>query len=64
MSDIVVDDNPKALEFVPDWYKPKEMCDKVVDDFLAALKFVSDWFITIKMLKNFFTDLHADENIL
>ena len=61
---IAVDDNPNALEFVPDWYKPKETCDKAVDGFLAASKFVSDWFITSKVIKNLFTDFYADENIL
>ena len=37
---------------------------KVVDDSLAAFKFVPDWFVTSKMIKTFFTDFYADENIL
>ena len=40
------------------------MCDKDVDDCLAVLKFVPDWFVTSKMIKELFTALYADENIL
>ena len=40
------------------------MCDKAADDCLVALKFVPDWFVTSKMIKNLFTALYADENIL
>ena len=40
------------------------MCDKAVDDCLATLKFVSDWFVTNKMVKELFTTLYPDENIL
>ena len=41
MCDKVVDDNPDASEFVPDWYKTQEMCDKVADDFYIALEYKS-----------------------
>ena len=40
------------------------MCDKVVDDCLASLKFVPDWLVTSKMIKELFTTLYADQNIL
>ena len=40
------------------------MCDKAVDDCLASLKFVPDWIVTSKMIKELFTTLYADENIL
>ena len=34
------------------------------DDSLATLKLIPDWFITSKMIKELFTALYADENIL
>ena len=40
------------------------MCNEAVDGSLAALKLVPDWFVTSKMIKNLFTALHTDENIL
>ena len=40
------------------------MCNKAADDCLVALKFIPDWFVTSKMIKNLFTALYADENIL
>ena len=30
MCDKAVDDDPNALEFIPDQYKTQEMCDKAV----------------------------------
>ena len=53
-----------SVKYVPDQYKTKEMCDNAVDDCLAALKFVPDWFVITKMIKNLFTVLYADENIV
>ena len=40
------------------------MCDKAVYDSLATLKLILDWFVTSKMIKNLYTALYADENIL
>ena len=40
------------------------MCEKAVDDSLAALKLIPNWFDTTKMIKELFTALYADENIL
>ena len=40
------------------------MCDKAVDDSLATLKLIPDWFVRSKMIRELFTDLYADENIL
>ena len=40
------------------------MCDKAVDDSLAILKLITDWFVTSKMIKELFTALYTDENIL
>ena len=42
MSNTAVDDNPNALDLVPDQYKTQEMCDKAFDDYSIALKFVPD----------------------
>ena len=44
--------------------KTQRMCDEVVDDSLAALRLITDWFVTSKMIKELYTALNADENIL
>ena len=33
MSIRAADDNPNAIEFVPDWYKTQEMCNKTVGNY-------------------------------
>ena len=40
------------------------MCDEAVGDSLEASKLIPDWFVTSKMIKELFTALYADENIL
>ena len=40
------------------------ICDEAVGDSLAALKLIPDWFVTSKMIRELFTALYADENIL
>ena len=40
------------------------MCGEAVDDSLVILKLIPDWLVTSKMIKNLFTALYADENIL
>ena len=40
------------------------MCDEAVDDCLAALTFIPGWFVTGKMIKNLFTALQAEDNIV
>ena len=40
------------------------MCYKAVADFLPALKFIPDWFVASKIIKELFTALNVDENIL
>ena len=40
------------------------MRDEAVDDLLAALKLILDWFVTNKMIKNFYTDLYAEDDLL
>ena len=42
MCDKAVDDNPNALDLVPDRYKTQEMCDKAFDNYSIALEFVPD----------------------
>ena len=39
------------IRYVPDQYKPQQMCDKAVYVCLATLKFVPDWFVTRKIIK-------------
>ena len=41
-----------VFDFVPDWYKTPEPCDKKVEFFLPSLKFVPDLFATRKIIKN------------
>ena len=40
------------------------MRDEAVNNFLTALKLIPDWLVTSKIIKNLFTALYADENIL
>ena len=40
------------------------MFDKAVDHSLGALKLVRDWFVTSKIIKQLFTALYTDLNIL
>ena len=40
------------------------MCDEAVDHSIAALKLILDWFVTSKLIKELFTALYPDENIL
>ena len=63
MCNSIIPEDPFSIRYVPDQHKNQQMCDKV-DDCLAPSKFVPDWFVTSKMIKNLFTALYADENIL
>ena len=40
------------------------MCDEAVDHSIAGLKLILDWFVTSKLIKELFTALYPDENIL
>ena len=42
----------------------QKMCDKAFADSLATWKLILDWFVASKMIKELFTTLYADENIL
>ena len=42
MCDKAVDDNPNALDLIPDQYKSQEMCAKAVDDCSIVSGFVPD----------------------
>ena len=64
MCDSVVSEVPFLIAYCLDKYKTQRMCDEAVDDCLAAVKLIHDWFFTIKMIKELFTALYADENIL
>ena len=64
MCDRVVSKDHFLIVYCPDKYITQKMADKAVDDFLAALKLTPNWIVTSKMIKEFFTALHADENIL
>ena len=60
----IVSVNSFLIVYCPDKYKTQKMFDKVFDDLLAALKPFPDWFVLSKMIKEFYTALYADENIL
>ena len=64
MCDRVVSEDPFLIVYCPDKYKTQEICDEAVDDYLAALKLIPDWFVTNKMIKELYTALYSDENIL
>ena len=42
MSHKAVDKCPFVFDYVPDQYKPQEMCDKIVSDDLFKLKYCHD----------------------
>ena len=52
------------IVFSSDKYKTSTMCDEAVDHSIAALKLILDWFVTSKLIKELFTALYPDENIL
>ena len=52
------------IVYFPDKYITHKMCDEAVDGFLATLKLIPHWFVTSKMIKEPFTVLYTDENIL
>ena len=60
----VFSEDHSLIVYCPDKYKTQRMCDEAVDDCLAALKLVPDWFVISKMIKNLFTALYAEENVL
>ena len=64
MCDRFVSEDHFLIVYCPDKYKTQRMCDKAVNNSLAAFKLVLDWFVTSKMIKELFTALYADENIL
>ena len=45
-------------------YKTQRMCEEVVDDSLAASNLIRDWFVTSKIIKEVYTAIYADQNIL
>ena len=59
MCDRVTSENAFLIVYCPDKYITQRMCDEAVDDSLAALKLIPS-----KMIKECFTALYADENIL
>ena len=61
MFDRVLSEDPFLIAYCLDKYKTQRMCD---EDSLAALKFIPDWFVTGKMIKELYTALYRDENIL
>ena len=61
MFDRVVSEHPFLIVYCLDKYKTQRMCD---EGSLAALKFIPDWFVTGKMIKELYTALYRDENIL
>ena len=64
MSGKVVSEDPFLIVYCPDKYKTQRMCDEAVDDSLATFRLIPDWFVTSKIIKELYTALYADENIL
>ena len=64
MCDRVVSEDPFSIVYCPDKHKTQGMCDEAADDSLAALKLIRNWLVTSKMIKELFTALYSDENIL
>ena len=64
MCDRVVSQDIFLIVYCPHQYKTQRTCDEAVNDSAAALQLISDWFIRNKMIKELFTALYTDENIL
>ena len=64
MCDRVASEDPPFVVYCPDKCKTQRMCDEAVNDSIAALKLISDWFVTNEMIKEVFTALYTDENII
>ena len=64
MSDIVPSVDSFLTVYCLDKCKTRRMCDEAVDDSLAALRFIPYWFVTSKTIKELYTPLYADENVL
>ena len=46
MSNKAYDTYSSAIQFVPDWYRTKELCKKSLDNCPFVFHSVSDWFKT------------------
>ena len=64
MRDRVVSEYSFTIKYIPDQFKTQKMCDKAVDDSLAALKLITDCFVASKMIKELFTALYVEGNVL
>ena len=62
--DRVVSEDRVLIAYCSDTDKTQRMCDQAADYSLAPLKLILDWFVTSKMIKELYTPLYADEDIL
>ena len=62
--DRVVSEDRFLIVYCSDTDKTQRMCDQAADYSLAPLKLILDWFVTSKMIKELYTPLYADEDIL
>ena len=47
----VVYENSRMLEYVPDHFKTREMCDDMVIEDPLLLRYVPDWFVTQQLIE-------------
>ena len=67
MCDRIVSEDPFLIVYCLCKYITQKMYGKAVDDSLATnsqLTLIPDWFLTSKMIKELFTALYADVNLL
>ena len=55
MCNKALNNDPRALEFVPDYYKTQEMCYKVVNPHSSTIQFVPESCKTPKMCDKAFS---------
>ena len=62
MCEWAVDDEPEALESVPDHLKMQEMCNEAVGWDLWLLQYVPDWFVTREWVDMWYDDSYDGDH--
>ena len=52
MCEKAVEDEPEALEYVPNHFKTQEMCERAIENEPYSLKFVPDYFKAQEMCES------------
>ena len=50
------------MQFVPEYFKTQEVCDKAFEKDFLSLKFIPDWFVTQRQIKIWYDDYFYDDD--